>query len=150
MRAPEMRPTHPRLILFGLTLILLLPAQAFAGTWNGLNERSSNGTSLVTLPGSGGSGGIASLILDPSDWYDYRVRITHDDAIFPSVGWTSDNFPPTANDIQVCNVTGCEVAEIDAGVEALDWSATAKITVYLEAKSCLLCTWNSFEMTYLP
>lgn len=126
-------------------LVSLIPAVAMAGfISSALNTRVENGYRYVSITGPQVTEGISHR-LNPDDWFMFRVRIRHEDSQFPMVGYTSDNFAPTDDDIQICNEPGCEAPAIDAGVEAVDWSDSSKVTVLLEAKSCMLCEWEAFE-----
>jgi len=125
-----------------ILLVCLIPSIALAGFISStLGTRQAGAYRFISIGEPGNDPGI-SHDLDPDDWFMYRVRILHEDGQFPLVGYTSDNFAPTANDIQLCDDTGCEAPEINAGVENLDWSDESKVTVILEAKECLLCTWE--------
>ena len=128
-------------------LLSLAPLTAEAGfKSSGVSlENPIVGSSLLRIPSNSTTGGITHE-LNAGDWYAFRVKVQHADAAFPLIGFRSDNFTPTSNDIQICDISGCEAPSIDVGDEPLDWSDWSKITIKLEAKACLLCAWQSYDV----
>lgn len=81
--------------------------------------------------------------LNPDEWIRFRVKVVHEDSV--QLGFVSDGFAPTAEPIQLCTEEGCEALPIELGSEHLDWNDGSRVTYYLEAKSCVLCSWVPFE-----
>lgn len=145
MKTPMKALVALALVGAGVTSFSPQPAQALIGPLiEGFMVTQIGSFYRMSIPDGGTSGGI-SHDLDPSDWYRWRVKVSHDDSLFPY--FVSDSFAPTSNDIQLCGSNGCEAPAIELGLENLDWDDTDKITFVLEAKECLLCSWTPFEMT---
>ena len=128
-------------------LLFTLAGTAFAGFASStLGARTMGSDTYVRIPDAGVTSGI-DHDLDAGEWLRFRVRVKHADSALANIGWTSDEFEPTNENVQICDEDGCEAPEINVGSEDLDWTNMSAITVELEAKSCKLCAWVSYDVS---
>ena len=143
-----MRHLVYKCLTIGVSLTLATPFAYGVGpimegmeiSWGDLGPnilRISNG-----LPG----GGI-SHSLNPDDWYQFRIKVSHSDS--KEQVFVSDGFTPTSDNIQLCSVGGCEALPIDLGIDNLDWEDESKVQIILQGKVCMLCEWVDHEVTPL-
>ena len=129
---------------------LLTTSSAFAGfaaSAVGSRVESSNGHLMVRIP-AGTSGGITHELTSSDGYIKFRVNIRHADGAFPLIGHNSDEFSPNYGTIKIGAGIGSDASEIDTGTENLDWTDQSKVTVRLQAKTCQLCAWDSYVLTW--
>lgn len=108
-------------------------------------ERRTDGHTYLRIPGPSG---ISHELTSSDGYIKFRVNVKHADGAFPSVGHNSDDFSPNYGNVTICNTAGCDAAEIDAGTEDLNWNDHSKVTVTLQAKTCQLCSWDNYVLSW--
>ena len=133
-------------VAFFLVLLSFSSAALAGFASSTLGARTMGSDTLIRIPDAGVTSGIEHD-LDEGDWLRFRVRVKHADSALANIGWTSDEFAPTSENVQICSEEGCEAPEINVGSEELDWEDLSAVTIQLEAKSCKLCAWVPYDVS---
>ena len=137
--------------LLATTAFMMVPNVSEAGfALSSFGTRTAGGDTYLSIPDVVTGTGITqdAYPLDPDNFFKYRVRVFHDDATFPNLGWASDSFDPTdeTEEIRIGTWASCQANEILIGSESLDWTDDSKVTVVIQTKACPTCNWYNYAV----